>query len=130
KLNVTAIYACTAKFTWKVIDGEETEAVKDYLYGNKDHDDKGGKLKIKLVDDVPVYFVYTDKYNVYKSPLKPAKENPNAMEGKSKQDTIGRVNTYNIWVSKKGDMRLEVIEPKYDSEYKHTQFACDMVDAE
>ncbi|EFY5143920.1 transposase, partial [Shigella boydii] len=27
-------------------------------------------------------------------------------------------------------MRLEVIEPKYDSEYKHTQFACDMVDAE
>ncbi|MCV5078819.1 hypothetical protein OFP50_27015, partial [Escherichia coli] len=27
-------------------------------------------------------------------------------------------------------LRLEVIEPKFDSEYKHTQFACDMVDAE
>ncbi|HGY1455358.1 TPA: lysozyme inhibitor LprI family protein [Escherichia coli] len=130
KLNVTAIYACTTKFTWKVIDGEETEAVKDKLYGNKTFDNNGGKLKIKMVDDVPVSFVYSDKYDVYKSSLKPSKENPNAMEGKSKQDTIGRVNTYNIWISKKGDMRLEVIEPKFDSEYKHTQFACDMVDAE
>lgn len=129
KLNITAIYACTSKFTWKVIDGEETETVKNHIYGNKTFDNKGGKLKVKVVDDVPVSFVYTDKYDVYKSTLKPSKENQNLMEGGTKPDDIGYFKTYEMWVNK-GVMRLEVAERGNPLETRFTQFACKMVDYE
>lgn len=129
KLNITAIYACSSKFKWKVIDGEETETVKDYLYGNKTFDNKGGKLKVKVVDDVPVSFVYTDKYDVYKSTLKPSKENKNFMKGGTKPDVMGYFKTYEIWVNK-GVMRLEVAERGNPLETRFTQFACKMVDYE
>lgn len=129
KLNITAIYACSSKFKWKVIDGEETETVKDYLYGNKTFDNKGGKLKVKVVDDVPVSFVYTDKYDVYKSTLKPSKENQNLMKGGTKPDVMGYFKTYEVWVNK-GVMRLEVAERGNPLETRFTQFACKMVDYE
>lgn len=125
KLSGSVTYQCIAKFTWKVIDGIETDSRKDSLYGNTRYGGKGGKLKVTMTDGEVSSFLYVDEYEVFKSNLKRSNQNKNVLVGMTKPDAANYFNEYKMWIGEHNEIRFEVIEKGRISYDYGTQYVCE-----
>lgn len=125
KISGSITYQCIAKFTWKIIDGIETDSRKDPLYGNSTYGNKGGKLKMTMTEGELSSFVYVDEREVFKSNLTRSKQYKNMVVGMSKPDVAGYFNEYKMWVGENDEIRFEVIEKGRISYDYGTQYVCE-----